>query len=343
MSDRGMNGVFRLVKGLLGGSAADALFTQLEIDPRLIKPVADTVSRAEMAQALNMALFYDLHERVPEGHDYVQDVMAAGQKITFDHGALRTVAWPSGALPPGEAAISRVLRPLGFTVADTYPLPRLKMTGRAWAHADFPETIAQFFVSELHPERFSPEFQAAVTRVLADSVDPLGPQDISRLERLARDGTLPWACALSLMPKIVACFGRQHGGFALADYEILLNESSEMAWISTEGNAFNHATDRVSDLPALSEAQKRKGRSIKDSIEVSQSGRVQQTAFKAAQVPREFLSSDGEWVTRHVPGSFYEFIQRERLQCGRLDLAFDAGNATAIFKMTTHEALEILR
>lgn len=342
MFEHGANGVYRLVKGLLGASAADALFLQLEIDPRLVRPLGDTVSRAEMAQALNMALFYDLHERVPEGHDYVQDVMAAGQKITFDHGALRTVAWPSGALPPGEAAISRVLRPLGFAVADTYPLPRLKMTGRAWAHADFPETIAQFFVSELHPERFSAEFQAAVTRVLADSVDPLGPQDIGRLERLGRDAVLPWADALALMPKIVACFGRQHGGFSLADYETLLAESAEMAWISTEGNAFNHATDRVSDLQALSDGQKQLGRSIKDAIEVSQSGRVMQTAFRAAQVAREFLGADGEWVTRHVPGSFYEFIQRERLQCGRLDLAFDAGNATAIFKMTTHEALEIL-
>jgi hypothetical protein len=342
MSEHAHNGVHRLVKGLLGVSAANALLTQLEIDPRLIRPVAETVSRAEMAQALNMVLFYDLHERVPEGHDYVQDVMAAGQKITFDHGALRTVAWPSGALPPGEAAISRVLRPLGFAVADTYPLPRLKMTGRAWAHTDFPETIAQFFVSELHPERFSAEFQAAVTRVLADSVDPLGPQDIGRLERLGRDAALPWPDALALMPKIVACFGRQHGGFALADYETLLAESAEMAWISTEGNAFNHATDRVSDLQALSDGQKKLGRSIKDAIEVSQSGRVMQTAFRAAQVAREFLNADGEWETRHVPGSFYEFIQRERLQCGRLDLAFDAGNATAIFKMTTHEALEIL-
>jgi hypothetical protein len=341
MSDQAMNGVYRLVKGLLGGSAADALFLQLEIDPRILKPVGETVSRAEMAQALNMALFYDLHERVPEGHDYVQDVMAAGQKITFDHGALRTVAWPSGALPPGEAAISRVLRPLGFQVADLYPLPRLKMTGRAWAHADFPETIAQFFVSELHPEQFSEKFQAAVTRVLADSVDPLGPLDVARLERLGRDGTLPWGCALSLMPKIVACFGRQHGGFALADYDTLLAESAEMAWIATEGNAFNHATDRVDDLEALSEGQKRLGRSIKPNIEVSKSGRVKQTAFRAALVGREFLQ-DGEWVVKQVPGSFYEFIQRERLQCGRLDLAFDTGNATAIFKMTTHEALEIL-
>jgi hypothetical protein len=40
-----------------------------------------------------------------------------------------------------------------------------------------------------------------------------------------------------------------------------------------------------------------------------------------------------------VPGSFYEFIQRERLRdlvtgVPRLDLAFDSGNAQGIFKMT---------
>ena len=83
------------------------------------------------------------------------------KKLVFDHGALRTVAWPSGALPPGEAAITRVLRPLGFELASPYPLPKLKMTGRAWCHEDFPEEIAQFFVSELHPEQFSSSFQAA--------------------------------------------------------------------------------------------------------------------------------------------------------------------------------------
>lgn len=342
MSGRDDTGVLRLVRSSLGEGAAAELDRQLEIDARLLRPAGPAVSRAEIAQALNMALFYDLHERVPEGHDYVQDVMAAGRRITFDHGALRTVAWPAGALPPGEAAISRILRPLGFAVAHTYPLERLRMTGRAWAHQDFPETIAQFFVSELHPERFSAGFQAAVTRVLADSVDPLGPQDIGRLERLGRDGSLPWPDALALMPKMIACFGRHHGAVLLENYETLLAESAEMAWIATEGNAFNHATDRVEDLRSLADSQKRLGRSIKPDIEVSGSGRVLQTAFRAAQVERRFLDGQGGWVDRRVPGSFYEFIQRGRLPCGRLDLAFDTGNATAIFRMTTHDALQML-
>jgi len=329
------SGLYRLLASTVGEQAALETFAQLQVAPALAPPVGLTVSRAELAQALNMVLFREVTLRVPAAAAYVVDQQRAGLRLTFDHGALRTVAWPSGALPAGEAAITRVLRPLGFAFAEPYPLPKLKMTGRAWRHEDHPEDIAQFFVSELHPERFSAEFQSAVTRVLASSTDPLSPADMAQLEQLARDRTLPWGAALSLLPKLLACFERQHGVFALADYEILLRESAEMAWISTEGNAFNHATDRVEDLQSLADLQRALGRPIKERIEVSGSGRVRQTAFRAVQVEREFLH-EGQIVRREVPGSFYEFIQREREdgEGGRLDLRFDAGNATAIFKMT---------
>jgi hypothetical protein len=112
-----------------------------------------------------------------------------------------------------------------------------------------------------------------------------------------------------------------------------------MAWIATEGNAFNHATDRVPSLDALVAEQRRSGRPLKDTIETSRSGRVRQTAFRADRVEREFIDSDGTIVRRSVPGSFYEFIQRERMHdpvtgVSQLDLAFDSGNAQGIFKMT---------
>lgn len=328
-------GLFRLLSAALSDAAATETFQQLQVVPQLLRPLTDTVSRAELAQALNMALFRDVTLRVPAAAAYVADQQRQGQRLVFDHGALRTVAWPSGALPPGEAAITRVLRPLGFEFADPYPLPKLKMTGRAWRHADFPEAIAQFFVSELHPERFSPEFQAAVTRVLASSRDPLMPQDLALLEQLARDKALPWPAALQLLPRLIACFDRQHGLFSLQDYELLRAESAEMAWIATEGNAFNHATDRVPHLAALADLQKALGRPIKDRIEVSRSGRVRQTAYRAATVRREFLDQS-QVVTLEVPGAFYEFIQRD-VEPGSsvLDLRFDAANATGIFKMTS--------
>jgi hypothetical protein len=119
------------------------------------------------------------------------------------------------------------------------------------------------------------------------------------------------------------------------DYETLKAESAEMAWISTEGNAFNHATDRVADVFATAEAQRVAGRAIKEKVEVSTSGRVRQTALIADKVTRGFIDADGQRVERVVPGSFYEFISRDLFpDSKRLDLAFDTGNATGIFNVT---------
>ena len=112
-----------------------------------------------------------------------------------------------------------------------------------------------------------------------------------------------------------------------------------MAWIATEGNAFNHATDRVRSLDAVVAEQRRLGRPLKDRIELSRAGRVRQTAFRADPVERELIDTTGIVIRRQVPGSFFEFIQRERIEdqvtgVSRLDLAFDTGNAQGIFKMT---------
>jgi len=137
----------------------------------------------------------------------------------------------------------------------------------------------------------------------------------------------------------LGCFGRQHSNPSWADYQILLAESAEMAWIATEGNAFNHATDRVASIDALVDEQRKTGRALKPTIESSKSGRVRQTAFRADMVMREFLRDDGSVMQHQVPGSFYEFIQRDFVSdpatgSRRLDLAFDSSNAQGIFKMT---------
>jgi hypothetical protein len=215
-----------------------------------------------------------------------------------------------------------------------YPLDRLKMTGRSYAQADYPEAIAQFFISELHPERFSPDFQAAVARVTGTSVDPLTPEAKSSLAKLEAEGSLSLEEAAALLPVLAACFARQHGDIAATDYELLLAESAEMAWIATEGNSFNHVTDRVADVGALADEQRALGEPIKEKLEHSASGRVTQTALLAARVNRAFAAPDGSEVTREVPGSFLEFITRLPQEDGHLDLGFDSSNAQAIFKMT---------
>jgi hypothetical protein len=324
----------------LGTRQAADLLSLMHISPKFRMWEDGRVSRAELAQSLNMVLFAGILERVPSGKTYTEEVAAKGGKVMFDHGALRTVRWFGiGALPPGEAAFTRILKPLGFRLNGVFPLAKLNMTGRSYAHIDDAQAISQFFVSELHPERFSKPFQQAVTNVLGSSVDPLTPKAASLLNELDRDGSLPLALAQELLPVLVSCFARQHDVPAMADYDVLLKESAEMAWIATEGNVFNHATDRVADVFALSDEQKQLGRAIKPTVEVSGSGRVRQTAFKADSVVRQFVDASGNLVERVVPGSFYEFISRDTMQEGGksvLDLSFDTGNAQGIFKMTAN-------
>jgi hypothetical protein len=323
----------------IGSERAAQLFRVLVVHPAIAADAGPQVSRAALSQALNMLLFEDLLTRVPAAKTYVERCLRDDKTVMHDHGAVRTVALSGmGSLPAGQEAITRILRPLGYALNGVYPLERLKMTGRSHAQADYPEDIPQFFISELHPERFTPGFQVSVQRVTATSKDPVTPEAQILLEKLESTRFLSVDESAKLLPILVSVFACQHAEPTLSDYEVLLAESPEMAWISTEGNAFNHATDRVADVDQLAVEQKALGQPMKATVETSQSGRVRQTAFLAARVQRHFRASEGGLTEKEVPGSFYEFITRlplpEEEGEQRLDLSFDSSNAQAIFKMT---------
>ena len=338
------SGLVRLLAPHRSPQQIDFLLRALHVPGCTLSPAGEQASRLELAQALNMLLFEKLLREVRDAEAYVSDAMAAGERMHFDHGALRTVlADHTGLLPAGVEVIVRILRPLGYVKNGLYPLERLRMTGHTYGHADAPEDIAQFFVSELHAERFSPEFQAAVARVVGTSLDPLDADAKALLAQLEQAGHLPMAAAQGLLPVLLSCFERQHELPSLADYELLRAESAEMAWIATEGNVFNHATDRVADVEAVARRQRDLGRPMKDKIEVSRNGRVRQTAYRACTVVRPMRNEHGQVVQKSVPGSFYEFISRARYVdehgVERLDLSFDSGNAQGIFKMTAEPTL----
>jgi hypothetical protein len=327
--------VRRLVTDVLGAARGTRLFGYVSVDPSLLTE-SGALSRAEFAAALNLVLFDDLLDRVPTGAAYVADQAARGIPITFDHSALRTIRFdgPTGALPAGETAFRRILEPLGYRVATVYPLPALRMTGHAFRHLDLPETMPQFFVSELHVDRFDPDFAEAAHRVFDSSVDPLGDETRAVLAQFAAGERVSIERTVIALPQIVRAFGRHHDIPVLNDFERLLADSPEAAWIATEGNAINHVTDRVPDVYEVAAAQRALGRPIKDRVEVSESGRIHQTAFRADPVIRRFRTPNGE-VERTVPGSFYEFITRlADPATSRLDLGFDSANATGIFAMT---------
>jgi hypothetical protein len=331
----------RLLDHALGGARAQRALDTLELHPSFVSEGGSRVSRAVFAIALGAVLFEDLLHRVSSADAYVTERLKAGERIVFDHGALRTVRFakrPTGALPAGYEAFSRILVPLGYVHSRSYPLTRLRMVGRAYTHVDEPELIPQYFVSELNVNEFSPDFQAAAWRVFGNSADPLGPDSLDLLAEFEREGSAPLEASCKALPEIAAAFGRWHRTPSLTDYQALLAESAEGAWLATEGNAFNHATDRVPDVDSLAAEQRRRGRPMKDLVEVSASGRVRQTAFRADAVEREFVKDDGSIQRMRVPGSFYEFITREenRGRDGRvrLDLSFDSSNAQGIFAMT---------
>ncbi|SFG52592.1 protein of unknown function [Novosphingobium sp. CF614] len=338
MSYMHQKNVETLASQVLGRSRAEATLDMLSPMLPGQQETGGHVSRDEFAAALNLVLFADVLERVPAAAAYVADVRAGGERICFDHGALRTICMAEGGtgdLPRGELAFRRILEPLGYEVAAIYPLPALRMTGRAYCHRNFPETIPQFFVSELHVDQFDQAFGEAAMRVFSTSRDPLDSVSKAALDRFAGGETLSVEEAVHALKVIAGAFDRHHDLPPLADYETLKAQSGEAAWIATEGNAFNHATDRVPDVMALAERQKAQGRPIKDKVEISRNGRVRQTAFRAGMVERAFILPSGEEARLMVPGSFHEFISRDIDPAnGRLDLTFDAGNATQIFSMT---------
>jgi hypothetical protein len=331
-------GLFSLVASTVGQPAADWLKHRVDV-PQGLQEFSwseGAIHRVWLAEALNLCLFHKLVEAVPDGLRYVDEQFESGRKVVFDHGAIRTVDWAeNGELPRGRQAFSRLLEPLGFTDVRTYPLTKLNMTGWGYRQMDLPEDIAQFFVSELHPGRLSEAFQSAVGRVVGSSRDPLSREDLSILKRLQTTRHCSVEEATRLLPGLYRAFARQHGVVREEDYRQLLSESAEMAWIATEGNSFNHLTDRVADLEATVEEQIRRERPMKDSIEVSGSGRVMQTAYKACTVNRDLLNAEGALKTHQLPGSFVEFIQRKiDPENGKIDLNFDSSNAQGIFKMT---------
>lgn len=327
-----------LVAASLGDDRAGELLDATVLHPALrVPPGPDgAVPRAVVAQALGVLLMGELLHGVPSGAAYVRDRLAAGGRVFLDHGAVRTVRGVAcGELAEGQESVTGVLAALGYAHRATYELSALRMTGRSWCHLDLPEDVPQYFVSELHADRFSEPFGEAAARVVGTSRDPLSDEARGDLAALGADGSLPLDRAAGLLPFLVACFGRQHDAPAVADYELLAAESAEMAWIATEGTVFNHAADRVPDVVAVAEDERRAGRPVKDAVEVSESGRILQTAHRAATVERELRGGDGAPVLRQVPGSFFEFITRLPLPDGSgIDLAFDAANAQQIFAMT---------
>jgi len=239
-------------------------------------------------------------------------------------------------MPSGTGGFARILEPLGYVFAHPYPLAKLRLMGCYYRHQDLPYHSPQFFLSELQVDLLGEERQRAGKSVFGASTDPRGEAEKELLAVLARDGICVLELALAGLPGLARAFGVNHPIPALDDYEALRRDSTEAAWIATEGNRFNHGTTRVPNVASLADRLRAEGWPLKADLEVSGNGRVIQTAFIADKVMRPFRLADGSVVEREVPGSFYEFIERRvDPATGKIDLSFDTANATGIFAVTS--------
>ena len=88
---------------IIGAERTAHLMKVLVIHPAIAEDKGPQLSRAVIAQALNMLLFEDLLNRVPAAKLYVDRCLQNGRTVLHDHGAVRTVALTGmGALPAGE-------------------------------------------------------------------------------------------------------------------------------------------------------------------------------------------------------------------------------------------------
>ena len=242
--------LFDLVRYVSSDDDAAWLFDRLAIAPELSDWAGDAVPRASVAMALNLLLYRDVVAAVPAAQDYVAMAAEEGRRILFDHGALRSILFEDGSATDGHLAFDRFLKPLGYEVAADYPLPRLKMTGRAYCHIDHPETVPQFFVSELHVDQFSETFAAAAHGVFDSWADPLDGASVARLATLARDGALPRADVVSLADAEITFEGIE-GDFC--QRELLFGGDQRIALVHVEvpaGQEMEDRNRREQDRPA---------------------------------------------------------------------------------------------
>src|SRR5438445_6085705 len=92
-----------LVEKVIGVKGASRVIERMTIPRGFAIWESDWASRKELAQALNMVLFFDWLMRVPARRQYTEQGAARGGRIFHEHGA--AVCWSEHrALPPGECA-----------------------------------------------------------------------------------------------------------------------------------------------------------------------------------------------------------------------------------------------
>jgi len=240
--------VERLLVYAIGPVKAERAMESIVFPPFLNDWEWGSVTRSELAMALQVVLFDDLLMDSLEGRVTLHDSVKKGKRLFLRRSYLLTArSRLNGALPVGEAAITRILGPLGYRFMAASEFDGGGAVKRMYAHADQSEALAGFVIGELDQDSFSTGFQRVVERVVASSTDPITPLCVHHLSELDRVGVLPLTIAEQVLLSIAGAFSRRHQTVNDSDVELLASESVEMASVARIGNAVCSVVARLTE------------------------------------------------------------------------------------------------
>ena len=257
-------------------------------------------------QLLN-AMWKDYIQLNPGAQKIVELFESRGDEVVNDHIALRTYNLP-------KVTIDKLAKPFldsGYVEGGDYHFEEKKLYAKHFQHPD-PEK-PKIFISQLLVEKFSPELQAIVTKV----VDQIDEAQVAKFD--------------------FTCTGRSWE-MDSNTYEKLNAESEYAAWLAAIGFRPNHFTvfvnrlNSFNELTELNQTLKDAGFALNDSggeIKGSKEVFLEQSSTKADKIDIQF--SDKEMT---IPSCYFEFAKRYPLENGELYQGFVAKSADKIFEST---------
>lgn len=258
-------------------------------------------------QALLSEMWVDYCKMNPDAAKIFSSLEKEGEEVLNDHIALRTFNHPK----LGIASLERQFKEFGYVERGTYVFEEKKLFAKHYEHSD--ESLPKIFISELLLEK--------VSAFVRDSLNSLAEQVTSAQLSSPKFSMIgrPWRMNHSL-------------------YSKLAQESEYASWVAAWGFRPNHFTVNVnhlkkySDLPKLNAFLQKQGHVLNSSggiIKGSPADYLEQSSTMASNVFAEF--DDGEFS---IPGCYYEFALRYKLENGKLYSGFVAKSADKIFEST---------
>jgi hypothetical protein len=300
------------------------------------------VTTNEITKSLLNSLWAQYLKRVSYAQTYTDLVNNKGGQVVNDHIALRTFNTHTGEQPEGIAAISHIIRNLGYQPASHYLFKKKKLKATHFQHLN--PLFPKIFVSQLEVNLLPEWSQQIIHQAVKETPYLLSNKSIELLAMLKEEGKLTKLAAEALV-KDLAQYFRRPWKVPHKDDVLKINDVSQYAaWVLLHGNSINHFTAYINyqevkewpDLETTCQALEKAGVPMKEHIEGHKGSKLQQSATQAVKEEVEVKGEHGiekmNWTY-----AYYELAERGYIKENdetRLFQGFLGEQATHLFDMT---------